>query len=163
MQNEDKEFFEKLANYAEEVQPDYEIKFAKASKTANAKLNISTNYDEYEEDFDENEGELAIDVYETPDELVIESPIAGVSGDDIDINITNDSVTIKGKRRRPREPLQRNYLYQECFWGKFSKHIVLPQEIDPEKAEATFKNGVLKINLPKVNRQKAKKIKIKTE
>jgi HSP20 family protein len=162
MQDEDKEFFEKLAHYAEESEPDYQIKFAKASKTTSPKLSVSQEYN-YEEDLDENEGELAIDVYETPDELVIESPIAGVSGDDIDINITNDSVTIKGKRKKPHEPSQRNYLYQECFWGKFSKHIVLPQEIDSEKAEATFKNGILTIRLPKIIRQKSKKIKIKTE
>ncbi len=163
MQQDDKDFFEKLAHYAEEANKDYEIKFAKATKVASPKINTSLDYSTNEnEDFVE-EGELAIDVYQTPDELVIEAPIAGVNPDDIDINITNDSVTIKGKRNRLHETKERDYLYQECFWGKFSKHIVLPQEIDAENSEAIFKNGILKIVLPKINRKKTKKLKVKSE
>ncbi len=170
MENDDKEFFEKLANYTEEIEKndagpekDYEFQYAKASPNTASKLNISTNYVYNEDDFDETEGELAIDVYQTPDELVIESPIAGINPDDIDINISNDAVTIRGKRRRSNEIKEKDYLYQECFWGKFSRHIVLPQEIDPEKSIATFKNGVLKLVLPKLYRKKSKKLKVISE
>lgn len=160
-EEQDKEFFEKLAGYAEEAKQDYEIKFAKHSSVANKNQTNQTLYSELEEN--EEEGQLAIDVYQTPDDIVIESAIAGVEPDDLDINVSNDSITIKGRRRRLHEPEPRTYLCQECFWGKFSRSVILPQEIDPDKATVHFKNGVLKIRLPKLNRKKVKKLKIKTE
>jgi HSP20 family protein len=170
MEEQDKEFFEKLAEYAQKYKEennkndenDYEVRLVKNHQNAVSKIHFSTDYIE-EDDNDELEGELAIDVYQTPDEIVIESPIAGVDPGDLDINVTNDSVTIKGKRKRSREIEERDYLYQECFWGKFSRSVILPQEIDPEKASVTFKNGVLKIRLPKLNRKKVKKLKVKIE
>jgi HSP20 family protein len=169
MEEQDKEFFEKLAEYAQKYKEenkndenDYEVRLAKNHQNTVSKIHFSTDYIE-EDDNDELEGELAIDVYQTPDEIVIESPIAGVDPEDLDINVTNDSVTIKGKRRRSREIEERDYLYQECFWGKFSRSVILPQEIDPEKAGVTFKNGVLKIRLPKLNRKKVKKLRVKIE
>ena len=169
MEEQDKEFFEKLAEYAQKYKEenkndenDYEVRLAKNHQNTVSKIHFSTDYIE-EDDNDELEGELAIDVYQTPDEIVIESPIAGVDPEDLDINVTNDSVTIKGKRKRSREIEERDYLYQECFWGKFSRSVILPQEIDPEKASVTFKNGVLKIKLPKLNRKKVKKLKVKIE
>jgi HSP20 family protein len=172
MEEQDKEFFEKLAGYihqnqnkeenAEQKENDYEVKFAKNNSTLSHKLHISTDYPEEDID-DETEGQLAIDVYQTPDDIVVESAVAGVHPDDLDINVTNDSVTIKGKRRRIREVEEKDYLYQECFWGKFSRSIILPQEIDPDKSTVTFKNGVLKIRLPKLNKKKVKKLKVKIE
>jgi len=171
MEQQDKEFFEKLAGYVhqnkeeneEENESDYEVKFAKNNSAISHKLHISTDYPDEEEFDDGTEGQLAIDVYQTPDDIVIESAIAGVHPDDLDINVTNDSVTIKGKRRHTREVEEKDYLYQECFWGKFSRSIILPQEIDPDKSTVTFKNGVLKIRLPKLNKKKVKKLKVKIE
>lgn len=164
IEEQDKEFFEKLANYSEEFKnnKDYEVKFAKSSETSLKQDTELLTYEE-DEDFDETEGQLAIDVYQTEEDIVIESAIAGVDPDDLDINVTNDSVTIKGKRKRFNEKEQRNYLYQECFWGKFSRSIILPQEIDPDRATVHFRNGVLKIKLPKLNRKKVKKLKVKVE
>ena len=89
--------------------------------------------------------------------------MAGVLPDDLEINITTESVTIRGEREREEKVEAKDYLYQECFWGSFSRSIILPQEIDPDRAVATLKNGVLTIRLPKVDRQKAKKIKVKVE
>lgn len=106
------------------------------------------------------EGVLTIDVYQTPISFIIESHLAGVKGDHIDISITSDSVTIKGFRKKEEQVEKEDYLFSECFWGKFSRSIILPQEIDPDKAQASLKNGVLKIVLPKLNRQKEKKIKV---
>lgn len=162
--DQDREFFEKLANYSEEYKHnnDYEIKFAKSSNSSLKQQTNILNYED-EEDFSETEGQLAIDVYQTSEDIVIESAIAGVEPDDLDINVTNDSVTIKGKRKHFSEKEERNYLYQECFWGKFSRSIILPQEIDPDRATVHFKNGILKIRLPKLNRKKVRKLKIKTE
>ena len=110
--------------------------------------------------FDDAEGHLTIDVYQDVDNIVIESTIAGVDSDDVDISITPESVSIKGTRQKKEKVKDGDYLYQECFWGKFSRSVILPQEIDPDRARASFKNGVLKIILPKIQRSKSKKIKV---
>lgn len=115
------------------------------------------------EDFEEGEGQLAIDVYQTPVDIIIEAPVAGVSADDIDLEISPESVTIKGRRVKITRVERKDYLHQECYWGKFSRTVILPQEIDPENATAAFKSGVLKIVLPKVSRQKTKKVKVRFE
>jgi HSP20 family protein len=111
----------------------------------------------------ETEGQLTVDVCQTDSEIIIQSTVAGVLPEDLEINITAESVTIRGKREREEKVEAKDYLYQECFWGSFSRSIILPQEIDPDRAVATLKNGVLTIRLPKVDRQKAKKIKVKVE
>jgi HSP20 family protein len=111
---------------------------------------------------EESEGQLTIDVYQTDEEIVIESTVAGVDPDNIDIDISSESVTIRGERRREEEVVEDNYLYQECYWGKFSRSIILPQEIDPDKAKADFKNGILKIKLPKISKGRTRKLKVKS-
>lgn len=111
---------------------------------------------------EEGEGQLTVDVYQTPSEFVIESTIAGVDPDDVDVDVTSESVTIKGSRKRKRSVTEDDYLYQECFWGKFSRSIILPQEVDPERAESSLKNGILVIRLPKLHREQTKKLKIKS-
>lgn len=112
---------------------------------------------------DEGEGQLTVDVYQTPEEIIVESTIAGVKPDDIDIDVTAESVTIRGTRHQEEKIAESDYFYRECFWGKFSRSIILPQEVDPDKAHSTLKNGVLTIKLPKVHRNKSKKIKVKAE
>lgn len=111
---------------------------------------------------EESEGQLAIDVYQTDEEIVIESTIAGVDPEDIDIDIGSESVTIRGERKRIAEISEENYLYQECYWGRFSRSVILPQEINPDDAKAEFRNGILRITLPKVARGKTRKIKLKS-
>ncbi|MBU4348322.1 Hsp20/alpha crystallin family protein [Patescibacteria group bacterium] len=111
--------------------------------------------------FEEDEGQLTIDVYQSPNDIMIESTIAGVKPEDLDISITNESVTIRGKREKEKTVKDEDYFYQECYWGKFSRSIILPQEIDSEKSVASIKNGILIIKLPKLNRQKTKKLKVK--
>ena len=110
----------------------------------------------------DSEGQLTIDVYQTPDEIIIESPIAGVDSEDLDVHIASESVTIRGKRERAQTIEEEDYFYQECYWGRFSRSIILPQEIDPDKSEATIKNGVLTIKMPKLNRSKTRKLKVRT-
>ena len=112
---------------------------------------------------EEGEGQLAIDVYQTDEEIVIESTIAGVEPESIDIDIGSESVTIRGERKRITEVSEENYLYQECYWGRFSRSVILPQEINPDDAKAEFKNGILRITLPKVARGKTRKIKLKSD
>lgn len=108
----------------------------------------------------ECEGQLTIDVYQTDTEIVIKSTIAGVKADDLDVNITNDMVTIKGKREDETKESGRDYYYQECYWGSFSRSIILPVDIEAENASAEMKDGILTIRLPKAEKVKTKKIKV---
>jgi HSP20 family protein len=110
-----------------------------------------------EETFEE-EGQLTIDVYEMEKVIVVESTIAGVEAHDIDIDISEESVTIRGERKRPEHIPLDKYHYRECFWGKFSRSVILPVEIDPDRADAELKNGILKITLPKAHKTTSKKI-----
>lgn len=109
---------------------------------------------------DEGEGQLTVDVYQTPNEIVVESTVAGVKPDDIDIEVTSESVTIRGERQHEHKIDEGDYFYQECYWGKFSRSIILPQEVDPDAAHSSLKNGVLTIKLPKVHRNKSRKVKV---
>lgn len=106
------------------------------------------------------EGQLTIDVYQTPTDIVIKSTIAGVNPEDLDITITNDMVTIKGKREKDEVTAEGDYYYQECYWGAFSRSVILPVDVEAEKAEATMKNGILTIKLPKIEKIKTRKIKV---
>lgn len=112
---------------------------------------------------DEYDGQLSVDVFEENNCIVIKSTIAGVKPEDVDISINNEMVTIKGRRRQEEEVRTENYYYQECYWGGFSRSIILPTEIQPEKVEATLKNGVLKVILPKATQSKEVSIRVKTD
>ena len=107
------------------------------------------------------EGELAVDVYQTEEEIVIQSTIAGILPESLDISVENDVVTIRGIRERPQEPDERDYFYQECYWGPFSREIILPEETDPSRTDATMKEGVLTIRIPKIKKEKKRKILVK--
>lgn len=111
-----------------------------------------------EEKWFEPEGELAVDVYQTSEELVIQSTIAGVKPEDLDVSIEGDVVIIKGNRERPAGDEERNYFYQECYWGAFSKEIILPVEADSSRATASMKDGILTVRIPKIAREKRRKI-----
>jgi len=136
------------------------------------KKSVKLHIDEGEEEFthsvgdesvivSEAEGQLAIDVYQTPDEIIVESTIAGVKGGDIDVDVTSERVTIRGERGKEITVADGDYFYQECFWGSFSRSVILPQEIDPDKAHSTIKNGVLTVHLPKLHRDRARKVEVR--
>ncbi len=110
----------------------------------------------------EPEGELAIDVYQTDKELVIQSAIAGVRPENLDIVIEKDHVVIRGVRENPAEKGV-DYFYKECYWGRFSKEIILPAEVDNSRAEAAMNKGVLTIKMPKIEREKKRKISVKSQ
>lgn len=107
---------------------------------------------------DKYEGQLSVDVYQTSQDIVIKSAVAGVKPENLDISINNDMVTIRGSRKLEEEISGENYFYQECYWGNFSRSIILPIECQADKAEAIFKNGILTIKIPKLD--KAKKISV---
>jgi len=107
------------------------------------------------------EGQLAVDVFQTDNEIVVQSTIAGVKASDLDITIQNDMVSIKGERKKLMELPKENYFYQECYWGPFSRSIILPEEINANEARAELKDGVLILHLPKSEKIKTTKISVK--
>jgi HSP20 family protein len=110
---------------------------------------------------EEQEGQLTVDVFQDEQNIIVQSTIAGVSPDDLDVSITNDMVTIRGERRRLYDVSPENYFYQECYWGAFSRSIILPIEIDADRAEAKIRNGILTIRIPKANTAVTRKLKVK--
>lgn len=107
------------------------------------------------------DGQLTIDMYQTENEIVIKSTIAGVKPEDLDVAINNDMITIRGERSNEEEVSGDNFYYQECYWGSFSRSVVLPVDVIPDKSEASLKNGILTIRLPKADINKVKKIQVR--
>lgn len=99
----------------------------------------------------ETEGQLAIDVFQTSKKIIIKSTIAGVKPEDLKISLHHDLLTIKGHRSIKEEVKEEDYLYRECYWGSFSRSIILPAEVDNHRVEAELESGVLTINLYKNN------------
>lgn len=128
-------------------------------KTSSTKPSVVSQslYDE-----DAFEGQLALDVYQTKSHIVILAPIAGVKIEDMEVEVTDDVLTIKGHRKLENTVEEENYFTQECFWGDFSRSIVLPASVDTNKISADFKDGVLKIEIPKIEKARSKVIRIKT-
>lgn len=123
-------------------------------------LNDETVEQNWLEDEQEVEGQLAVDVYQTKESVVIKAPIAGVDPKALEVAIAEDVVTIRGERVDDAEVERENYYVQECYWGAFSRSIIMPVSVNADKAEASLKNGVLTIAIPKVIQDKVKKIKV---
>jgi len=97
----------------------------------------------------DEEGELKVDVYQKDNNIIVKSTVAGAKPEDIDININNDILTVRGKREMDEAVQDKEYLHRECFWGPFSRSIILPCEIQKGRVRAIIKRGVLTIVLPK--------------
>lgn len=98
-----------------------------------------------------NEGQLAVDVVETRDRVIIRSAIAGVAPEDVEISVNADIVTIRGERKHDFYQQDATAHFEEVFWGTFSRSIILPVHVQPSAAEADFSNGILTLTLPKVH------------
>jgi len=109
----------------------------------------------------EPEGELAVDMYQTPSHIILKAMIAGVRPEDLEVSITRDLVTVRGKRERATEGHAGEFYFQELYWGSFSRTISLPQEIDVDEAEAIEKHGLLILKLPKMDKKRQSKLKVK--
>ena len=112
-------------------------------------------------DDEQQDGELPVDMYQTPDAIVIRALVAGVSPEDLDIAITRDMVTIRGSREEYREAANDDYYHRELFWGSFSRTLLLPEEVVIDEADAQEKHGMLEIRLPKVDKGRSTKLKVK--
>lgn len=111
---------------------------------------------------EEKEGELTVDVYQTSEMITIKAMIAGVKPEDLDISITRDMVTIKGRREEEKIAKDDDYFVRELYWGSFSRSISLPEEIDVDESEAIEKHGLLILKLPKLDKKRQSKLKVRT-
>ncbi len=139
----------------------YEVELARSEGAVTARPSAASRAARTKAEADGPEGQLAVDVYQRPDAIVVEAAIAGVKPDDIDINVTTDSISIKGLRYREEQVGDDDYLYQECYWGRFARSIILPQEVDPDGAQVMFRNGILTIRLPKSSKKRSKRLKVR--
>ncbi len=149
----------KLTDFKNQPEENEEY-FLELEKSPSQENENSTQEEWLTEDY---EGQLALDVYQTPNEIVIKSAIAGVRPEDIDISINNDLLTIRGKRHQDETVKDEDYFYRECYWGGFSRSIILPLEVNTDAIEASFKNGILTITLPKIKKGKSINIAVKGE
>jgi HSP20 family protein len=111
---------------------------------------------------EEAEGELALDVYQTPSDIIIQTFVAGVKPDDLQINITRDMLTIRGKREESKTIQDDNFFSRELYWGAFSRTISLPAEVEPDEADAIERHGLLTIRIPKIDKNKKSNLKVKS-
>ena len=134
------------------------------SKNSSSSLVIEKNDNPelWETGAEETDGELALDVYQTASEIIVQTFVAGVKPEDLEINITRDMLTLRGKRMETRTTKEDDYFSKELYWGSFSRTISLPQEVEPEEAEAIERHGLLTIRLPKIDRNKKNHLKVKS-
>ena len=152
MAKEKRSFFERLTGTVR-MDEDAEVK-----PTKKGAADAST----WIEDEADKDAELTVDVYQTPDMIVVKAMIAGVRPEDLDVSITRDMVTIRGTREEERIARDEDYFARELFWGSFSRAIQLPEEIDVDEAEAVEKHGLLILKLPKLDKKRQSKLKVKT-
>ncbi|MDY0302835.1 MAG: Hsp20/alpha crystallin family protein [Candidatus Moranbacteria bacterium] len=145
------------------VEDEFEDISIPESRMETSQNNFSDNWSSAQsmESDESGDGQLTIDVYQTDEDVVIKSTIAGVNPEDLDVSINNDMITIRGERKFEEEVSEENFYYQECYWGSFSRSVVLPVDVIAEKIEASLKNGILTIRLPKADTNKTKKIKVR--
>ena len=111
----------------------------------------------------EEEGQLTVDVFQTESDIIVQSTVAGVRPDDLAVQLTRDMITVRGKREQTREVTRDNYFYQELYWGSFSRSILFPCEVDVDSAEASLKHGLLSVKIPKLDRNRSERLRVKNE
>jgi HSP20 family protein len=108
------------------------------------------------------DSELSVDVYQTQEDVIVKAMIPGVKKEDLEINLTRDSVTLKGVRKEEKIVSDDDYFHRELYWGSFSRTIQLPHEVDIEHAEAIESQGILTLKLPRVDKDRQMKVRIKS-
>lgn len=135
--------------------------FEQATATEKSDWNAPSDdsWKEIDEDYD---GQLAVDVFQTDSSIIIQSAVAGVNVEDLDISINGDMITIKGRRQAQYAHIPADkYFIEECYWGSFSRSIILPFDVLHDDINATLENGILTITLPKAKKSQHSKISVK--
>ena len=154
IQNKKRSFFDRLTGGVSDEEEEIKDVSTKGDKK-------NSNGNGWMEEENE-EMELTVDVYQTPTDIILQTMVAGVRPEDLELTIARDMITIKGKREENRNIDEENYFVKELYWGKFSRTILLPQEVEPEEVEATERHGLLTIKIQKVDKEKRNTIKVKS-
>ena len=154
MQNKKRSFWERITG---SISMDEEYEEKSLAETSNKDKKNAQWIEE-----ENSEAELAVDVYQTPTDIIIQTFVAGVRPEDLELSIARDMMTIRGKREESRRKDEENYFIKELYWGKFSRTISLPREVEPEEVEATEKHGLLTVKLQKVDKEKKNTVKVRS-
>ena len=158
MENRKRSFFERLTGSvnSEDEKEEKKERLIKGVKEEKGEKNNNWMEEENEE------AELSIDVYQTPTDIVIQTMVAGVKPENLELSIARDMVTIRGEREETRNIDEDNYFARELYWGRFSRTVSLPVEVEPEEVEATEKHGLVTIKIKKVDKDKKNSVKVKS-
>lgn len=165
MPKDKRSFFERLTGTVRVDSDDEELDFEEHTKRPAASSKKAPEKPGKPEEWMEEsaeEGQLTVDVFQTANDIVIKTIVAGVRPDDLEISLGRDMVTIRGKREEVREAAENDFFHRELYWGSFSRTILLPEEVDTDNAEATEKHGLLTIRLPKVDKRRQTKLRVKS-
>lgn len=161
-------FFQRLTGSLRDEEEEGVYRMDEVNKQSMSKVSqdrelyTTTSYEEEEvEEPASVDGQLAIDVFETPVDVIVKTMIPGVRKEEVDISLSRDMLTIRGERKDEKTISEDNYHYRELYWGSFSRTVKLPHEVNIEEAEATESQGMLTIKLPRVDKEKQKKVKVK--
>lgn len=169
MQNKKRSFFERLTgsiraeDYDDEEAADEEPR-ARAAKREDERGGRQGDREQKGSWINEEpeEAELTVDVYQTATEIVIQAMVAGVKPDDLDLDVARNMITIRGRRDDTRAIDEEDYFTKELYWGNFSRTILLPQEVEPDEADATEKQGLLTVKLKKIDKEKKSSVRVKS-
>lgn len=158
MFKEKKSFFERITGSIS-ISDDESVASTPESKSdGNFAIGVKTN--DWPEE--ETEGELSVDVYQTDSEIILQSMIAGVKPENLTVSITREMITLQGKRERSADVSDDDYFLHELYWGAFSRKVLLPAEVEPTECEAFEKNGLLTVRMPKIDKEKTQKVKVRS-
>lgn len=159
MENKKRSFFERLTG---SINAEEEVTTKKNYLEKNIKENNRNKKNNNWIEEENEEAELSIDLYQTPTDVVIQTMVAGIKPEDLDLSIARDIISISGKREENRNIDEENYFAKELYWGKFSRVISLPVEVEPEEVEATEKHGLITIKIKKVDKEKKNTVKVRS-
>jgi HSP20 family protein len=157
MENKKRSFFERLTG-SMGVEEEQETKKEYLIKGIKGNGKNDNNWMEEKND----EAELSVDVYQTPTDIIVQAMVAGVKPEDLELSITRDTITIRGEREENRTIDEDNFFAKELYWGRFSRTISLPAEVEPEEVEATEKHGLVTVKIKKVDKDKKNSIKVRS-
>ena len=161
MQKEKRSIFERLLGTVRLEESDRMHDTYSSRKESDTSTKVSVRSEDAAHT-DDDEGQLSVDMYETDKEIIIEAMVAGVRPDDVHLNITRDQVTIRGKRESNTQIQDNSYFIKELYWGTFARTVNLPHEIVIEEADAVEKHGLLIIRLPKLDKNRESKLRVKS-
>ena len=161
MENKKRSFWDRLTGSVAVEEETYEESRKKGGKE-HREERVRGKQDSSWVEEENEEAELAIDIYQTPNDIIVQTFVAGVKPEDLELSIARDMITIKGHREETRTIEEDNFFSKELYWGRFSRTISLPAEVEPQEVEATEKHGLLTIKIKKVDKDKKNNVRVRS-